>query len=92
MCISCRTRKEKRDLIRLVLDKKKVVQWDSHGDMPGRGAYVCKSWSCRERLGNHRILGRVFKREDPVGIRPELLAEEWLDDQSESAFTEYFRA
>ena len=60
-CIACGAKREKRDLIRLVLDKRRSVVRDDRCREPGRGAYVCPALSCWERLGRGRRLERAFK-------------------------------
>jgi uncharacterized protein len=44
-CISCREKKDKRDLVRLVSNSN-VVEIDSSGKKTGRGAYLCSRFEC----------------------------------------------
>jgi len=59
MCISCRARRPKDEMIRLSVDSDKRVDIDKQGKAEGRGAYVCKSESCLEQIGKRPNL--VFK-------------------------------
>ena len=56
LCVSCRERKNKSDLIRVVLLPDGQVEVDPSGKMTGRGAYVCKNSDCLEAACKaHRI-------------------------------------
>ena len=46
MCVGCRTRKPKKELIRVVRDKDGAVSLDFVGKKAGRGAYLCKNVTC----------------------------------------------
>ncbi len=50
MCVVCRTRRPKFDLIRLVADKDGIIRRDDKGRLGGRGAYVCPNEKCIEKL------------------------------------------
>ncbi len=56
MCVSCRTRRDKRDLVRVTLKDDGTLVVDPTGKMPGRGAYLCKDINCiKMELKAHRI-------------------------------------
>lgn len=56
MCVACRERKNKSELIRVVLLPDGRVEIDPGGKMAGRGAYVCKNNECLEAACKaHRI-------------------------------------
>ena len=61
-CICCGARRNKQELIRLVLDTNGVVVRDIRGNGQGRGAYVCGNESCLSVLETGRGLGRAFRR------------------------------
>ena len=63
MCVVCRERKAKRELLRAVLFKDGAISFDESGKGQGRGAYVCKSGGCVSKLAKQRGLNRSFKRE-----------------------------
>jgi predicted RNA-binding protein YlxR (DUF448 family) len=50
-CISCRTKRNKSELIRFVLDQEDRLVRDDLGKRPGRGTYVCRTKSCLHRMG-----------------------------------------
>ena len=41
MCIGCCEKKEKKELIRIVLNKEGQINIDKTGKLEGRGAYIC---------------------------------------------------
>ena len=47
-CIACRQVKEKKDLVRLVSTGNGIVEIDTFGKKPGRGAYLCPKRTCWE--------------------------------------------
>lgn len=59
MCVVCRNRRYKSELIRLALDHTKMVVRDSRSCMPGRGAYVCSE--CLDKLSWGRSLAKAFR-------------------------------
>lgn len=44
--MACKTRRDKSELIRVVLMPDGHTELDPTGKMPGRGAYVCKDEGC----------------------------------------------
>ncbi len=60
-CVSCRTRGEKRGLIRLVRTPEGQVEVDTTGRRPGRGAYLCSNRTCWERALHRRALNRALR-------------------------------
>ena len=50
MCVSCRERFAKKDLIRIVASTDGTVQVDPTGRMPGRGAYGSTPDPSRQRV------------------------------------------
>lgn len=56
MCVSCRIRRNKIDLIRVVLQPDGQVIVDPSGKKPGRGAYVCRDKDClTQAIKAHRF-------------------------------------
>ena len=72
-CISCRTKRDKEKLIRLVLDDQGLVVRDDRGRGKGRGAYVCPDKSCWKVLKNGDRLGRAFRKQGPIAFHPDLV-------------------
>jgi predicted RNA-binding protein YlxR (DUF448 family) len=61
MCVACRQTREKRDLVRVVRSADDAVTVDETGRLPGRGAYLCRSWGCWERALDDRRLDRALR-------------------------------
>ncbi|MBW1779842.1 MAG: YlxR family protein [Deltaproteobacteria bacterium] len=71
-CICCGAKREKKDLLRLVLDSQGMAVGDSDGKGEGRGAYVCAEQSCLTALKTSKRLSRAFKTTGPVAVHPDL--------------------
>jgi len=73
-CVSCGLKRSKNDLIRLQLDREGRIINDDSGKMHGRGAYVCKTRSCLERLPGNKRLSKLFgtDRVGPISGRKEI--------------------
>jgi hypothetical protein len=74
-CISCGARRTKHELTRLVVNGEGQLIRDDEGKAQGRGAYVCKSESCREQLPRKRRLQRRFRIGNAITISPDMWAE-----------------
>lgn len=68
MCVACNEMKPKNTLIRVVRSKDGVITLDLTGKAAGRGAYVCKSAECFERLKKRKGLNRAFGCEVDVSV------------------------
>ncbi len=68
MCMGCNEKKDKRDLIRIVLNKSGEIFIDKTGKQEGRGAYICDNIECLEKIIKNRRLEKSFntKIEDNV--------------------------
>jgi len=62
MCIVCRARFEKSQLIRVVKNKNGEIAVDTTHKQEGRGAYICGK-TCIEKCLKSRLINRAFKRE-----------------------------
>jgi hypothetical protein len=58
-CVTCRTRRPKRELIRIVRDPDGRPAPDDTGAAPGRGAYVCRRRSCAAAAPG--LVGRALR-------------------------------
>ncbi len=59
MCVGCRQRFNKKELIRIVRTPEGEVAMDSTGKLSGRGAYICKENSeCLEKAIKSKALER----------------------------------
>ena len=68
MCIGCNEKKDKRDLIRVVLNKDGEIFIDKIGKQSGRGAYICDNLDCLEKAIKSKRLEKSFemKIEDDI--------------------------
>jgi len=57
-CVSCRSNKDKTELIRVVRRPDRTVALDETMREPGRGAYICKDVDCLEKAKKQGILKR----------------------------------
>ena len=56
MCVSCKTRADKKDLLRVVLLPSGDIAYDPSGRLPGRGSYLCRKEECiMAELKAHRL-------------------------------------
>lgn len=67
-CMSCNEKKEKQDLLRIVRTPEGNIEADLTGKKNGRGAYICKSEDCLDRVIKSKRLERVLEKE----ISPEI--------------------
>jgi hypothetical protein len=68
-CVACRTKRPKRELIRIVRTPSGAVVVDKRQKQNGRGAYLCPQRACWERALRHGVLNhalRVKLTEDDV--------------------------
>ncbi|MFO7600181.1 MAG: YlxR family protein [Candidatus Desulfacyla sp.] len=70
-CISCNTKRDKKDLVRLILNADGWVIRDAGGKGAGRGAYVCPGESCVKSLKTNKRLKRAFRTGDVVAVHPD---------------------
>lgn len=61
MCIGCNEKKDKRDLIRIVLNKKGEISVDKTGKLEGRGAYICDNIDCFNKAIKSKKLEKTFE-------------------------------
>lgn len=69
-CMGCNAKKDKKDLIRIVKNKEQQICIDKTGKMEGRGAYICDSVECLEKVVKSKRLERVLdcKLDDDIYI------------------------
>ena len=71
-CLGCREHKPKRELVRVVRSPEGEVSLDFKGKSPGRGAYICKSQTCFQKVQKQRGLERSFHGAVPQSVYEEL--------------------
>lgn len=67
-CMGCNEQKEKNSLLRIVKSKEGIIEVDITGKKNGRGAYICKSEECLNKVIKTKRLERIFEKE----ISPEI--------------------
>ncbi|MBQ8374370.1 MAG: YlxR family protein [Clostridia bacterium] len=60
MCIACREMKPKKEMLRVVRNAEGEIYPDPTGKAPGRGAYICQSEECRQKLQSKKLLHKAF--------------------------------
>ena len=61
MCVGCREKKPKPELIRIVRKPEGEIVTDTTGKISGRGAYICKCVDCLNRAEKTGALSRAFE-------------------------------
>lgn len=88
MCVSCKTRADKKDLLRVVLSPSGEIAYDPSGRLPGRGSYLCKKRECiMTELKAHRLskgLRHNIGEEELSAVAEEILAECAKDELNSS--------
>lgn len=59
-CIGCNSKKDKKELARLVLNKNGEFYLDMTGKAEGRGIYLCKNIECLEKAAKSKRLEKAF--------------------------------
>ena len=75
MCVGCRERKEKRQLLRIVKNAEGQISFDRVGKAPGRGAYICRSAECLEKAVRQRQLERALETRIDESVFAQLMEE-----------------
>lgn len=60
-CIGCNTKKDKKDLVRIVRTQDGEIKLDRTGKLNGRGAYICDNIECLEKAMKSKKLERTFE-------------------------------
>ncbi|MBR6880869.1 MAG: YlxR family protein [Clostridiales bacterium] len=70
MCVSCKTRKDKKDLLRVVLMPDGNIAYDPTGKAAGRGSYLCRDVQCiMTELKAHRLSKGLRHRIDEDDLK-----------------------
>ena len=59
-CIGCNSKRDKKDLIRIVKNKQNEIIIDRTGKQEGRGAYICNNIDCLEKAKKSKKLDRAL--------------------------------
>ena len=60
-CVSCKSRKPKNELIRVVKTAENEVMLDITGKLNGRGAYICLDKNCLDDMRDGNKLSRSLR-------------------------------
>lgn len=74
-CIGCGESKEKKSLIRIIKTPEGTIELDETGKKNGRGAYLCRSQDCFDKVMKSKGLDRSFKMSVPKEIYEQLKKE-----------------
>ena len=61
MCVGCREKKPKRELLRIVRSPENDIDLDFTGKKSGRGAYICYDTSCFLQAKKSRAVEKALK-------------------------------
>ena len=59
-CMGCNEKKDKKELIRIVKNKKNEIAIDVNGKAQGRGAYICNNIECLQKVMKSKRLEKVL--------------------------------
>ncbi len=68
MCLGCQTKKDKRELVRIVRTPEGEIVIDPTGKKAGRGAYICNDMDCLNKV----IKSKRLERNLETAISPEV--------------------
>ena len=60
-CMGCNEKKPKKELVRIVKNKEGQISLDKTGKAEGRGAYICDSVECLEKVVKSKRLEKVLE-------------------------------
>ena len=67
-CMGCNTKKDKKDLIRIVKNKENQISIDKTGKQEGRGAYICDRIQCLEKVIKSKRLEKILDIKIPEEV------------------------
>ncbi len=62
-CTGCNSKKDKKDLIRIVKNQNGEIKVDLTGKMEGRGVYICKKEECLNKAIKNKRIAKTFETE-----------------------------
>ena len=60
-CMGCNEKKPKKELVRIVKNKEGQISLDKTGKAEGRGAYICDSVECLEKVAKSKRLEKALE-------------------------------
>lgn len=67
-CMGCNEKKPKKELVRIVKNKDGEIFIDRTGKADGRGAYICDSVECLEKIIKSKRLEKVLEVKIPEEV------------------------
>ena len=67
-CMGCNEKKPKKEFVRIVKNKEGEIFIDRTGKADGRGAYICDSIECLEKVIKSKRLERVLEIQIPEEV------------------------
>lgn len=67
-CMGCNEKKPKKELVRIVKNKDGEIFIDRTGKADGRGAYICDSIECLEKVIKSKRLEKVLEVQIPEEV------------------------
>ena len=61
-CMGCNEKKDKKELIRIVKNKKGKISIDRTGKKEGRGTKNCENIECIEKVNKKKRIERIFEQ------------------------------
>ena len=68
MCVGCREKRDKKDLLRVVRTPEGSILLDGRGKASGRGAYVCPDIACLKKARKSKALERALETPIPEEV------------------------
>jgi len=62
-CVGCGTAQHKKELLRIVFSKNKMLQIDTEQTKPGRGSYICPKTACAQSAQQNHGIERSLRCE-----------------------------
>ncbi|MGH7451850.1 MAG: YlxR family protein [bacterium] len=72
-CLACGRKAGKPDLLRIACNKAGNIAIDPQQQLPGRGAYVCRTLACGELLKKRKGLHHGFRRPVATEVYDQIL-------------------
>lgn len=71
-CVGCQEMKSKKEMMRVLKTSEDTFELDATGKKNGRGAYLCFSKECFEKVVKNKGLERSFKQAIPKEVYEKL--------------------
>ena len=68
MCMVCRERKSKSELLRIARIKGEMPELDREQSVQGSGMYLCRSQDCLSQARRRRVIERALGSSDASGV------------------------